>query len=185
MSEFKVASRYAKSLAGLAQEKGVLNQVHQDMMLFAKICEENRNLRLLLRNPIVSRDIKLKTILRIFSPHVHPLTRAFFEISVRKHRENILEEIAVEFHRLYNRMNNIEQAKLVTAIPISDELLREFEQQVRRICGREVEMEVKVNPDLIGGFVLTIGDRQIDDSVRSQLNNLRKVFSYNPYIKEV
>lgn len=185
MSEFKVASRYAKSLAGLAQERGVLNEVHQDMVLFAQVCEENRSLRMLLRNPIINRDIKLNTIRKVFGAHVNTLTISFFEISVRKHREDMLEPIALEFHKLYNRMNNIEQGQLVTATPLDDDILRQFEQEVRRIAGKEVELKVTVDPELIGGFILTIGDKQIDDSVRSRLNDLRKAFSYNPYIKEL
>jgi F-type H+-transporting ATPase subunit delta len=185
MSEFKVASRYAKSLAGLAQERGVLNEVHQDMVLFAQVCEENRSLRLLLRNPIINRGIKLNAIRKVFSSHVNALTISFFEITVRKHREDMLEPVALEFHKLYNRMNNIEQGQLITAIPVDDDMLRQFEQEARRIAGKEVELKVTVDPELIGGFVLTIGDKQIDDSVRSRLNDLRKVFSYNPYIKEL
>jgi F-type H+-transporting ATPase subunit delta len=185
MSEFKVASRYAKSLADLARERGVLTEVHQDMVLFAKVCEENRNLRLLLRNPIINRDIKLKSIRSIFAAHVHKLTISFFEISVRKHREDMLEPIAIEFHKLYNRMNNIEQGKLITAVPLNDALLGQFEQEVCRIAGKQVELDIKIDPQLIGGFILTIGDKQIDDSVRRHLNDLRKVFSYNSYTKEL
>ncbi|WP_448520595.1 ATP synthase F1 subunit delta [Rhodoflexus sp.] len=185
MSEFKVASRYAKSLADLAQEKGVLDEVHQDMLLFARVCEENRAFRLLLRNPIINREIKLKALRKIFAPYVHPLTISFFEISVRKQREASLEPIAIEFHKLYNRINNVEQGVLVTATELSEETLGMLREEARRIAGRPIELEVKNDPELIGGFILTIGDRQIDDSVKSQLNNLRKAFSYNPYVKEL
>ncbi|MCS7019092.1 MAG: ATP synthase F1 subunit delta [Cytophagales bacterium] len=185
MSEFKVASRYAKSLAGLAQEKGVLEEVHRDIVLFAEVCKANRNLRLLLRNPIVNRDIKLNTLRRIFTPHMHPLTISFFEISVRKSREDLLEQIAIEFHKLYNQLHNIEQAQLTTAVPLSDDLLNQLREQARHIGGKEVELQVKINPELIGGFILTVGDKQIDNSVRTQLNNLHKALTYNPYIKEL
>lgn len=185
MSEFKVAARYAKSLAGPAQEKAILDQVHQDMVLFDKVCRENRNLRLLLKNPIVNRNIKLSVLRRIFGAHVQPLTLAFFELIVRKHREDLLEHIATEFHRLYNRLNNIEEVRLTTAVPLSDELLNEFRAEARRIAGKQVELHVKTDPELIGGFVLSVGDKQIDNSVRTRLKDLRKAFTYNPYVKEL
>ncbi|MCS6969008.1 MAG: ATP synthase F1 subunit delta [Cytophagales bacterium] len=185
MSEFRVATRYAKSLADLAKEKGVLAAVHDDMMFFNKVCQENRGLRLLLRNPIVNREIKLNIISRIFGGRVNPLTLSFFEITVKKNREELLEIIALEFHRLYNRLSNVEEGELVLAAPISETLLSQLQQKANLLAGKQVELNVKIDPNLIGGFVLTVGDKQLDESVRSQLNKLRQVFAYNPYVREV
>ncbi|MCU0449948.1 MAG: ATP synthase F1 subunit delta [Bernardetiaceae bacterium] len=186
MTESKVASRYAKSLAGLAQEKGLLEQVHQDMLLFANTCETSRDLRVMLRNPIITHDKKSAVLKRLFSGQVNDLTLAFFDIIARKHREAILEPIAQEFHLLYNATMGVENATVITAVPLTPEIRSQFVAEVKTMTGKnQVELKEKLDPDLVGGFVLRIGDRQVDDSVRSRLQDLRALFSQNLYIKEI
>lgn len=184
MSEFKVASRYAKSLIGLAQEKGVLEEVHQDMRLFANTCQTSRDLHLMLKNPIVSRDVKLRVLHQLFSGKVNAMSMAFFDIVVKKHRESILESVAKECHLLYNQLKNIENALVITPMPLTDELRAMFIGAVKEMSGKEVDLSEKVDPDLIGGFVLRINDKQVDDSVKSRLQELKTLFSQNLYIKD-
>ena len=184
MSEIRVAARYAKSLLELSEEKGVLDTVHSDMQLFSNTCEQARDLRLMLRNPILSRDIKLKSLNRIFANQFNKITFAFFDILVKKQRESILESIAKEFHRQYNEKMQIENALITTPFALTDELRASFLRAVEEISGKKVELKEKINPDLIGGFVLQINDKQIDTSISSRLNELRVKFSENPYIRE-
>jgi F-type H+-transporting ATPase subunit delta len=185
MLDQKVASRYAKSIAGLAQERGILAEVHQDMLLFSHTCKENRGLRAMLRNPIITHDKKQAVIKRLFTGRVNDLTLSLFALIGKKHREASLEAIAVAFHLLYNAMQGIENAEVTTAVPIDESMRNQFVAAVRQMTGKaQVELKEKIDPDLIGGFVLRVGDKQVDDSVRSRLNDLRMLFSHNPYIKE-
>jgi F-type H+-transporting ATPase subunit delta len=186
MTESKVASRYAKSLAGLAQEKGQLEQVHQDMVLFANTCETSRDLRVMLRNPIITHDKKLAVLKRLLSGKVSDLTLTFFDIVARKHREAVLETIAQEFHLLYNAHMGVENATVITAVPLTEEIRNQFIVEVKKMSGKaQVQLKEKVDPSLVGGFVLRIGDRQVDDSVKSRLHDLRTLFSQNLYLKEI
>lgn len=184
MSDFRVASRYAKSLLSLAQEKGVLEKVHDDMQLFSSVAESNKEFTRILKNPIVNHEKKLNILKSIFKGRVHPMTFSIFEIITRKNREAILPSIAKAFHQQYNVFNNIEEAKVITTFPLTEELRKEFEIIVWDYTGKKVELEEEVNESLIGGFVLKIGDRQIDESLNSKLKELRLEFSRNPYIKE-
>src|SRR5687768_11131155 len=102
MTDFRAASRYVKSLLGLAVEQNALEAVHADMQLFAKVCAENRQFVLLLHNPIVKHDKKRDILERVFKGKVHPLTMAIFDIITRKNREPLLPAIAREFHVAYN-----------------------------------------------------------------------------------
>lgn len=184
MSEIRVASRYAKSLLELAVEKGVLEEVHFDMQLFKETVESNRELEMLLKNPIVRNDKKHAVIKAIFGPRVNEMTNAFFRIISQKNRENNLLAIAKEFHARYNEHKGIVSAEVTTTFPISPEMHQEFVGIVEQITGKVVELHEKVDKDLIGGYVLRIGDRQIDESISTRLSELKSEFTHNPYVKE-
>lgn len=181
-----VASRYVKSLLGLAVEKGVLDQVHADMQLFTKVVEENREFMLMLRSPVIRHDKKNDVLKSIFQGKVNPLTFAIFDIITRKNREPILAAIASEFHHAYNAYKGIGEATVTTAVPMDKELRSEIEAIAKKVGDRtQLELQEKVDPEMIGGFVLKVGDQQIDASLRSKLNALKIKFSHNPYIKEI
>lgn len=182
MSELRVASRYAKSLLDLAQEQGTLEQVKQDMDLFSKTLNESRDLRLLLRNPIVKHDKKLAILRAVFGGKVTELTEKFFTIVTQKNRESALEFIGSEFLTQYNVLRGVQTAEVTTATALTPQLRAEVETLVRQQTGlQQVTLTEKIDPDLIGGFVLRVGDQLIDDSVRYRLRRLRSEFSQNPY----
>ena len=185
MSEIRIASRYAKSLIELAQEKGVLEQVNEDMNMFAKTLDQNRDLKLLMRNPIVKSDKKLAVINALFNGKVNEMTLAFFKIVTHKGRESVLEFIAPEFTRQYNLYKGITTASVTTAVPLTEELRNELGQRLVTQTGQKVELEEKIDPSLIGGFVLRVGDQQIDSSVKYNLSKLRNKFKDNPYINKL
>lgn len=185
MSEYRVATRYAKSLLSLANDQGVLEKVHADMQLFTNVCAESRDLFLLLKNPIIKHDKKRAILQRIFKAKVSDLTLAFFDIITRKNREAVLPEIAKEFDHQYNLIQGIEEATVTTAIPLTKELRVEIEKLVQKISAKsKVELTEVIDQELIGGYILKVSDRQIDDSIRSKLKILELKFRQNPYIKE-
>ncbi|GAB3827977.1 ATP synthase F1 subunit delta [Hymenobacter jeollabukensis] len=181
MSELRVAARYAKSLLDLANEQGTLDAVKQDMDLFGNTLEGSRDLRLLLRNPIVKHDKKLAILRRLFDGKVTDMTMRFFTIITQKNRENALEFVAPEFLAQFNAIRGIQSADVTTATPLTPELRAHVERLVQDQTGGKVLLKEYVDPSLIGGFVLRLGDRQIDDSVRTRLNRLRSTFKENPY----
>jgi F-type H+-transporting ATPase subunit delta len=185
MADSRVASRYVKSLLGLAVEKGALEKVHEDMLLFSKVCEENRAFALMLRNPIIKHDKKREILEKVFKGKVNALTFAIFDIITRKNREPLLPAIATEFHLAYNDYKGVGGASITTAVPLDDKLRAEIEQIVKKLSDKkEVEIKEKVDADMIGGFVLNVGDRQIDASIKNKLKALKVKFSENPYIRE-
>jgi F-type H+-transporting ATPase subunit delta len=185
MAESRVASRYVKSLLGLAVEQGALEQVHNDMLLFDRICEQNRSFVLMLKNPIIKHSKKRDILEALFKGKVHDLTMAIFDIITRKNREALLPAIANEFHQAYNVYKNISTATITTAFPIDNELRSQFEGMVKSISKKDkVELKEEIDKDMIGGFVLDVGDKQIDASLKNKLKMLKVKLSHNPYIKE-
>ena len=185
MSDIRVASRYAKSLLELADEKGVLEQVHQDMVLFSKTTSETRDFKLLLRNPIIKHDKKLAVLNAIFKGKVTDMTLAFFTIITRKNREAILDQVALEFEKQYNLKKGIQEVSLISATPLTSDLRKELSDLVARQTGKTVQLLETIDQNLIGGFVLRVGDNQIDSSVRTTLRRLKTNFNDNTYISKI
>jgi len=186
MSNQRVASRYVKSLLGLAVEQNALDAVSRDMQMFDQLCDSNREFLVMLRSPIIKHERKRDILEKIFKGKVHNLTWAILDIITRKNREPLLPAIANDFHRAYNEYHGIGEASVTSAVAIDPALRAEVETIVRKLSRREkIELIEKVDPALIGGFVINVGDRRIDASVAGQLRSLKLNFSHNPYIKEI
>ena len=174
MADERVASRYAKSLLDLAREQGNLATIKQDMDLLATTMAGSRDLRLLLRNPIVKHDKKLSILTAIFQGKVSDMLMRFFQILTSKNREAALEHIGDEFLIQYNSLMGVQVAEVTSATPLSPATRAEVERMVKQQTGlAEVSLTEKVDASLIGGFVLRVGDQQIDDSVKGNLRRLR------------
>ena len=177
MSEIKVASRYAKSLLDLAIEKKVEKEVRADMQLFADTLKANSELATVVKNPIISLDKKKSILAAIFAGKLQDITYSFFNIMVNKGRAAVLEGAAKEFINQYNIHNNINAVKVVSAVPLTEASKADIANQVKAVLGGEVVLNASVDENLIGGIVLTIGDKQYDASVSSKLSQLKKAFS--------
>lgn len=181
----RVASRYVKSLLDLAVTQGQLEKVHTDMKLFADTIDKSRDLELMLKSPVIKHDKKGAILTAIFKTKVTALTMAFMDILTRKNREPLLPEIAREFHNAYNVHKGIGKASVTTTVAMDAKTRSQFETLVRKLADKkEVELEEKIDKELIGGFILNVDDRQIDASIRNNLKKLKLKFSENPYIKE-
>jgi F-type H+-transporting ATPase subunit delta len=185
MADSRVASRYVKSLLGLAVEQGAVDAVHADMQMISKAGHTNRDFLLMLKSPIVRHEKKKEVLNKIFSGRVHPLTMAIIEILTKKNREPLLPSIAAEFHNAYNDFKGIGKASIVSAFELDASLKTQLEAIVKKLSNKtQVEMDQKVDKELIGGFILNVGDRQIDASIKSKLKSLKNKFSENPFVKE-
>ena len=182
MADEQVAARYAKSLLDLAQEQGSLATIKQDMDLLATTMAGSRDLRLLLRNPIVKHDKKLSILTAIFQGKVSEMLMRFFQILTSKNREAALEHIGDEFLAQYNALMGVQVAEVTSATPLTPATRAEIERMVKQQTGlADVSLTEKVDASLIGGFVLRVGDQQIDDSVKGNLRRLRTSLTDTTY----
>ncbi len=174
MSVSPIAYRYAKPLLELANEKGVVEAVKADLTSFLAICKESRDFALMLKNPIIPHLKKLSILKSVFAEKFNELTLSVFDIIAKKNREALLQDIANAFIILYNQSSGIQGALVKTTFPIGDDLKSQFSEIVEKVTGKKAQMSYEIDPELIGGFVLKIGDQQIDDSVSSKLKELKK-----------
>ena len=179
MSEIQVASRYAKSLIDLSGEQNTLEAVRKDIELFLKTCRENPQLQAILKNPIVGLDKKANIMDGLFGGKLNEMILSFFRIVIRKGRSEILYATAKEFINQYNILKNVVKATVTSASPLSKENISQIEDVVKQATKGEVMLTTHVDPNLIGGFILKVGDKQFDTSLSSRLNKIRKEFEQN------
>lgn len=176
MSEFKVASRYAKALLDLSIEQHSTDQVKQNIEQFIAVLKGNAQLQAVLKNPIINQDKKNNILSILFKDKFDKTVIGFFNIMVNKGRADILFGTAQEFISAYNEYKGIVHAKVVSAVALSDENLHALKQLIKTSTGHEVLLENTIDPELIGGFVVTVGDRQVDVSLLGRLNKLDRAF---------
>lgn len=182
MSSYRISSRYAKSLIDLAMEQGKLDRVLEDMTYFAEAAKV-RDLALLLKSPIVKPDKKEKVLEAVFGNRIDALTASFIRIILRKGRESGLAEIAQEFITQYREIKGISIVEIVSAQPLPEEALQAIRKKLidMKLTRETVKFKTSVDPDLIGGFVISFEDKLYDASVRHQLDLLRKEFQSKEY----
>lgn len=182
----RLAHRYAKALLDIAIEKGQLDQVFADIQWLQAVCKSNSDFVSLLRSPVIKADKKQKIVEAVAQGKIGAITSGFIRLLISKVRESHLPEILTEFVALYKRHNNINIVKLTTAVAVSDATKSSIVAQVKKAAGVEkVELEETVNPNIIGGFVLEMGDKMIDASIAYDLREVSKQFKNNDFIYKV
>ena len=182
----RLASRYAKSLIDLAIEKGQLEKVIADMKWLQSVCKTNRDFVNLLRSPIIKPDTKKKILDAVTGRTVSEMTTAFTNLLVTKGRESFLPEISEAFVDAYKEHKNIQTVKLTTATQLSDKVRNSIIEQVKNTGGyQSIELEEKVDSDIIGGYVLQVGDKLVDASIAYDLRTIAKQFDNNDFIYKV
>ena len=176
-SNTQLALRYAKPVVDLAQKSNKLNELKKDAEFLLEVASENRELTRLIESPVVSSEKKLAILEQIFSNHVSALFANLLKVVSSKEREAHLLQISKTIISEYNRLHNIGEATLETAYVMEADTEASINRQVAELLGKDaMEFNVVHKPDLIGGFKVRLGDRQIDASVRGQLQELRNEF---------
>ena len=181
-----LSKRYAKALFDLALEMNILDQVIKDMELVYDVYRENKDFRLVLSAPIVNMDKKTAILSDLFKERVHEISFRYFMIITRKKREAYLGEIARQFISLYKKFKNIITVHLLTADKIDDSIRQKVIRLLHEQTKGEIELIEYVKKEIIGGFILTFDDQKYDDSIRTQLQLMRRTVSdCNLYVKGI
>jgi len=173
MSEIRVSSKYANSLLKVSIRKGVLDNIYKDIKSLSNVCRD-KNFLLMLKNPFISYDKKKKVLFKIFEGKVNNLTLSFFNLLILRSRESLIPSIVEVFLSKYNEYCNIKNAKITTTFSLSRNLKNDFKNLVKKLtlCNK-VNLSERIDASLIGGYILIIDDKKIDESIKSKLNLLR------------
>jgi F-type H+-transporting ATPase subunit delta len=186
MSNVRLATRYAKSLIGLATERGELEKVFGDMEWLQSLCKGNRDFVTMLRSPVIKSDAKGKIVKAVAQNNIGLLTNSFIQLLINKGRESALPEITTAFIHQYKEIKKIFPVQLTTAYPLSDDLKKAFVDHIKATTEMQnIELETFVKEDIIGGFILQTGDKMVDASVAYDLREIAKQFENNDFIYKV
>lgn len=173
MSETRAALRYAKAVMELSLEKQKVQVIEGDMRSVLAVLEENKSLVDVLTSPVLKTTDKLSVLKEIFSS-ADSLTIELFGLLGENKRVGLLAEVANQFVRLYEKMQGQDVAQVTTAVPLTPELEVKILNQLKQITGKEVTLVNQVEPSLIGGFILRVGDLEYNASVSGTLANLKR-----------
>ncbi len=185
MQNPRLASRYAKSLLDIAIEQNNLDAVLADMQLIHQVNQANPDFVLMLKSPVVKGDKKMSIFRSVFEGRLQAVTFAFIELMIKKGREFYMPEIAATFLTQYKAYKNIKTVSLSTATPLSDGIRTYILDKVAATTDGTVDLQTEVNEDLIGGFVLKVGDKLFDASIRRDLTDIRNQFTKNLYVADI
>ncbi len=185
MKNHKVGIRYATALFDLVKEQNLVEEAARDMALISGVFDENREFRIFLSSPVVRPPKKKEVLKAMLGTRVSKLVLDFFMILTQRGREMHIGTIAGEFLELYKEHKGIKTAILTTAVPADDAIRTRVKNLLQAHTGKSIELIEKVDPKLIGGFVLNFDDYRLDSSLNAQLNTLRKQYSENVYIKGI
>ena len=186
MQNPRLAFRYAKSLLDLAVEQNSLAATLSDMQLLDSVCRQSNDFTVMLRSPVINADKKQAVINALLGDKMNPLTKGFVMLLITKTREASLPEIATSFITQYQELMKISTVRLTTATPVGDSVKDAIKAKVAAsMPDQQIDLQTEVNPALIGGFILEIGDKLIDASVRKDLYDIRKEFVDKSYTNQM
>ena len=177
MSNNRAAIRYAKAVLSLTEDQKNSEETYSNMQLIATTISENEELQLVLNSSIVNSDDKKKALLAIFGNHINAISKKLIDLLIEKKRLPDFGNVASQYIALYDSLNGKQEAVVTSAIPLTDALNTQVLAKVKELTGKEAILSNIVNPDVLGGFILRVGDIQYDASILNKLNVLRRQFS--------
>jgi F-type H+-transporting ATPase subunit delta len=174
MDNGRISVRYARALFQLAHEQGCEDAVYGGLTRFARnyflaITQFNE----VLADPMVAREEKVKLVDMAVGEPLHEVLKQFIDFVADKKREDKMIFIAMKYMEMYREKHNILSTNVTTATELSDESYDHIKAFIKQTFGADAEMEVKIDPSLIGGFILDIENTRMDASVVGQLNALK------------
>jgi F-type H+-transporting ATPase subunit delta len=173
MNESKITVRYAKALFALAKEGNSLEAVKTDMIFLNQCLSEVPELQFIIQSPVIKVSEKIKLFEEAFRDAFHSLTASFIKLIVEKRREEHLAGISRYFVSLMKTEQGIKPAELISATPLNESLRQSLLNYITRKFNTQVELQESVDEKLVGGFILRIGDQQVDASISSKLERIK------------
>jgi len=186
MNNPRLAQRYAKSLIDIATQYNKLEEVHNDIVFLKSVVDKSRDFVLMLQSPIINTDKKYKIISAVSSGKISTITETFLKLICHKGREANLPGVMLSFVEQYNVIIGLHNAKLTTATPISKEIADSFVSKIKASTSYDkVHLDTLVDDKIIGGFVLEMEGKLIDNSILRNLHDVHKEFANNDYLHKL
>jgi ATP synthase F1 delta subunit len=169
----EIAEVYSRALFEVAKEHDVLDRVHEELGQFADALSEDRQLQFFFFSPYFSSEEKKEGIAKIIEGADERLVR-FLELLAERHRMPVVFRIRRAFDALWAEEHKLLPVSVTSAVDLDESLVEEIGKRIEEQTGREVELSSSVDPEVLGGLVVRVGNMVLDASVRNRLERLRK-----------
>ncbi|MCL6098891.1 MAG: ATP synthase F1 subunit delta [Bacteroidetes bacterium] len=174
MSVYRVSYRYANSLVQLAEEKNIFEKVSGDGDLIYNTLNDSKELRTVLKSPVIKPAIKKELLEAIFAKKITGETLSFMNFVIEKDREDILFEIFKEFNSLVDKKNGVVKTSVISAVDLNNDMKQNLLNSLEKKTSSKVVANYKIDQKIIGGFIAQVEDTVYDASIKHQLELLRK-----------
>ena len=173
----RAAIRYAKAVLQHANETNATEQVFNDMKSVHQTIAASKELRNMLKSPIIKGEDKKQALLSIFKDQ-SDATKGLINILVDNKRSEVLDGVSQSFISIYNEAKGVKVAQVTSAVALTPELETKVLAKVKDLTGsNHVTIESTIDASIIGGFILRVGDIQYNASIANQLGNIKREFS--------
>jgi ATP synthase F1 delta subunit len=169
----EIAQVYARALFEVAKERDILDEIHDELGAFTKALHENRELSVFFFSPYFSSEEK-KNGLRRAVTGADPAFMNFLEALLERHRMPAIFRIRARFEQLWDEENKLLPVELTSSVELDQQIVQSIGERIGEQTGQKVELSSKVDPDILGGLVVRVGNYVLDASIRNRLNQLRK-----------
>jgi F-type H+-transporting ATPase subunit delta len=173
MNESKIGTRYAKALFSLARETGQVDEISQDMLVIKRVSEQVEEFKLLVSSPVIGVSSKTRIFRTLFKGRITDTTLAFLDLVVKNKRESFIASMTRNYIDLVRQDKGIKPAFFITPFEIDAELEKRVKGIIEAYFKTRVELITSQDPDLIGGFLIRVGDQQIDSSIKARLKQIK------------
>ncbi len=176
MSDSRAALRYAKAILDLAVENKTTDALEKDMQNIVSTISESSELQEMLASPVIMDSAKKEALVAIFKGS-NKITEGAISMLVDNKRVSMLNEVAIKYLILNEKLKGKDIAVVTTAVPLTADLETKILNKVASLTGNKVTIENKIDESILGGFVLRVGDLQYDASIANKLSNLKREFT--------
>jgi len=169
----EIAEVYGRSLFAVAQEHSKLDEIHDQLGEFTDALQDNRDLQVFFFSPYFSTPEKKDGLKTAVTGADETLVN-FLELLIEKHRMPAIFRIRRYFDGLWEQENKILPVQISTATELDDKIIKKIGDKIGKATGQKIELTTDVNPDILGGIVLRVGNSILDASIRNRLDTLRK-----------
>lgn len=180
MRNTRAALRYAKAALSTSLEQNNETALAQDMEAIRSVFTENSELLAFLQNPVVNNAAKADTVNKVF-PNLNSLSKEVVALLAKNNRIDLLNEVAVAYLTLLKQHQGKETAIVTTAVALTPDLEKTILAKAKQLSSAEITIENTIDPSIIGGFILRIGDVQYNASVAHQLDQLKREMTQTNY----
>ena len=178
MAGSRAAIRYAKAVLSLATDNKSADVVNNDMKTIINAIAQSEDLNQMLQSPIVKSSDKKIVLSKVFKD-ANVATFNLIDVLIENKRLALLNDVAVSYNTLFDRLRDSQIAKVTTAVPLTEDLKTKVVAKVRELTGKKAELENIIDESILGGFILRVGDIQYNASIANKLDKLKREFTLN------